>query len=406
MLRTFITGSYKKPRQFTWVTGMLLLVFTLVLSFSGYLLPWDQLAYWAVTVAVSAAEAAPPADIIGKNINLLVRGAPTFGAGGLLRWYLLHVLVLPLLTGIFFFVHYYKVVLHGHSLPPGREKVGDDTAKRVPKTERTYFTPDLLTSELMWTAVTTLLIIIGALWFYNAPLERQADPLNTPLHVVAPWYLAWSQGWLKLADKIIVAFIFMPALATAFFVMPYIEVGKSRRYADRRVGLSVTMLFIAFMLVSNWMGSPEYLVEGSPEQEVAQDLIPQEGHSALLAVPYEDLVNGTYEPGQVVDGNAHLTEALAEFEAAMNRRSCNVNGDRWDDDCEVHQEGEDKRYSNSFASEAMPDPSALLRIEEEQHNMKKLTLLFRVMDPDDAETVLVDEQRVAFRHIDSGYEEE
>jgi ubiquinol-cytochrome c reductase cytochrome b subunit len=406
MLRTFITGSYKQPRQFTWVTGMLLLVFTLILSFSGYLLPWDQLAYWAVTVAVSAAEAAPPAEIIGKNINLLVRGAPTFGAGGLLRWYLLHVLVLPLITSIFFFVHYYKVVLHGHSLPPGREKVGEDTAKRVPKSNRTYFTPDLITSELMWTALATLLLIVGALWFYSAPLERQADPLNTPLHVVAPWYLAWSQGWLKLGDKLLVAFVFMPALATAFFAMPYIEVGKSRRYADRRVGLSVTMLFIAFMLVSNWMGSPEYKVEGSPEQEVAQDLIPQEGHSTLLAVPYEDLELGIYEPGQVVKDNPHLTEALAEFEAAMNRRSCNVNGDRWDDDCDTHQEGEDRRYGNSFANEAMPDPEAFLRIEEDQHNLKKLILLFNVVNPEDPDDVLVDEQRIAYRHADSGYEEE
>ena len=406
MLRTFITGSYKQPRQFTWVTGMLLLVLTLILSFSGYLLPWDQLAYWAVTVAVSAAEAAPPAEILGQNLNLLVRGAPTFGAGGLLRWYLLHVLVLPLITGIFFFVHYYKVVLHGHSLPPGREKVGEDTAKRVPKTDRTYFTPDLLTSELMWTALATLLLIVGALWFYSAPLERQADPLVTPLHVVAPWYLAWSQGWLKLADKVIVAFIFMPALATAFFVMPYIEIGKSRRYADRRVGLSVTMLFIAFMLVSNWMGSPEYRVESSPEQEVAQDLIPQEGHSVILAVPYEDLELGTFEPGQVVAGNPRFTEALAEFEAAMNRRSCNVNGDRWDDDCKIGEEGADKKYSNTFANEAMPDPTAFLTVEEAQHNLKRVIMHFSVIDPDDPDNILVDEERVAFRHADSGYEEE
>jgi quinol-cytochrome oxidoreductase complex cytochrome b subunit len=405
MLRTFITGSYKQPRQFTWVTGMLLLFLTLILSFSGYLLPWDQLAYWAVTVAVSAAEAAPPADILGKNLNLLVRGAPTFGAGGLLRWYLLHVLVLPLVAGIFIFVHYYKVVLHGHSLPPGREQVGEDTAKRVPKSNRTYFTPDILTSELMWTAIATLLLIAGALWFYSAPLERQANPLVTPLHVVAPWYLAFSQGWLKLADKVIIAFIFMPALMTAFFVMPYLEVGKSRRYADRRIGLSVAMLFIAFMLVSNWMGSPEYKVESSPEQEVAQDLIPQEGHSVILAVPYEDLEIGTYEPGQVVDGNPHLTEALAEFEAAMNRRSCNVNGDRWDDECKITKLGDDKQYSNSFTGEAMPDPTAFLQIEEEQHNLKRLIMNFTVIDPDDPGIVRVDYDRVAFRHADSGYEE-
>lgn len=128
MLRTFVTGSYKKPRQFTWLTGMILLVLTLVLSFSGYLLPWDQLAYWAVTVAVSAAEAAPGPAFLGKNINLLLRGAPVIGAGGLLRFYLLHVLALPLLTGIFFFVHYYKVVVHGHSLPPA----GRPSAKTRP----------------------------------------------------------------------------------------------------------------------------------------------------------------------------------------------------------------------------------------------------------------------------------
>ncbi len=406
MLRTFLTGSYKHPRQFTWVTGMLLLVFTLVLSFSGYLLPWDQLAYWAVTVAVSAAEAAPPADIVGQNMNLLIRGAPTFGAGGLLRWYLLHVLVLPLLAAVFFFVHYYKVVLHGHSLPPGREQLGEDTAKRVPKSDRTYFTPDILTSELMWTALATLLLIVGALWFYNAPLESQANPLVTPLHVVAPWYLAWSQGWLKLADKVFIAFVFIPTLALAFFVMPYIEIGKSRRYADRRLGLSVTMLFIAFMLVSNWMGSPEYAVESSPEQEVAQELIPQEGHSVILAVPYEDLEPGTYEPGEVVDGNAPLTLALEEFEAAMSRHTCNVNGDRWKDDCKIKEVEGGKQYSNSFTNTAMPDAEAWLTIEQEQHDLKRITLSFFAADPDNPENVLVDSDRVAYRHVDSGYEEE
>ncbi|HUS94324.1 MAG TPA: cytochrome b N-terminal domain-containing protein [Patescibacteria group bacterium] len=404
MLRTFLTGSYKKPRQFTWLTGMLLLIFTLVLSFSGYLLPWDQLSFWAVTVAVSAAEAAPPAEILGTNINLLIRGAPTFGDGGLLRWYLLHVLVLPLLTGVFLFVHYYKVVLHGHSLPPGQEKVGEDTAKRVPKGERTYFTPDILTSELMWTALTTLLLIVGALWFYNAPLESQANPLVTPLHVVAPWYLAWSQGWLKLADKVLIAFIFMPALATAFFVMPYIEVGKSRRYADRRVGLSITMLFIAFMLVSNWMGSPEFAVESSADQELFQELVPQEGHSVLLAVPFEDLEEGFYVPGGDAP-NPALEEALQEFKSAMDRHSCNVNGNTWKDDCKPikDSEGNIERYANTFASEAMPDAKAALRIEAEQHDLKRIIMQVSSRDPVSGE-ILVDAERVAFRHADSGYE--
>jgi hypothetical protein len=341
-------------------------------------------------------------------MNLLVRGAPTFGPGGLLRWYLLHVLVLPLLLGIFFFVHYYKVVLHGHSLPPSREQIGEDTAKRVPKEERTYFTPDLITSELMWTALTSLVLIVLAIWFYNAPLESQANPLVTPLHVVAPWYLAWSQGWLKLADKVIIAFIFIPALATAFFVMPYIEVGKSRRYADRRIGLSVAMLFIAFMLVSNWMGSPEYRVESSPELEVAQELLPQEGHSPLLAVPYDDLEPGVWEPGQEVEGNRALTLALEEFESAMDNHSCNLNGDRWADDCDVVtlEESGLVVYQNSFTDEAMPDATATLTIEQEQDDMKRLTLHFEAPDPEAPGTLAIDQDRVTFRHAGANYEEQ
>ena len=203
MLRTFITGSYKKPRQFTWATGMLLLVFTIFLSFSGYLLPWDQLAYWALTVFISGGAAAPAPAFVNDTVLLVLQGGPALGANGLLRWYLLHVLLLPLLAGIFFFVHYYKVVLYGISLPPGREQIGEDTAKRVPKDERTYFIPDILTSELMWTALATLFLVAGALWLWDAPLETHADPVVTPLHVVAPWYLSWSQGWLKLALSLI-----------------------------------------------------------------------------------------------------------------------------------------------------------------------------------------------------------
>jgi hypothetical protein len=413
MLRTLITGSYKYPRQITWLTGMLLLVLTLVLSFSGYLLPWDQLSFWAVTVAVSAAEAAPPAEIVGKNMNLLVRGAPTFGPGGLLRWYLLHVLALPLLLGIFFFVHYYKVVLHGHSLPPGREQIGEDTAKRVPRDERTYFTPDILTSELMWTGLTTLILIAGSLWFYQAPLEHQANPIVTPLHVVAPWYLAWSQGWLKLADKVFIAFIFIPALATAFFVMPYLEVGKSRRYADRRVGLSVSMLFMAFMLVSNWMGSPEYRVLSSPEQEVSQDILPQEGPSVLLSVPYEAMEPGVYNPGQEVENNPHLTLALEELENSVRSHSCSLNGESdWPACSEVELENGTIQYVQETLlgpaeQGAMPDPEVTLTIEQAQPNVRMLTLHFLVEDPQNpGGDPIVDFARVAYRHADSNYEED
>ena len=92
MLRTYLTGSYKRPRQFTWVTGMILLLTTLILSFSGYLLPWDQLAYWAITVGTSVASYAPGAGPILKTILL---GGPEVGQEALTRFYGLHVMLSP-----------------------------------------------------------------------------------------------------------------------------------------------------------------------------------------------------------------------------------------------------------------------------------------------------------------------
>lgn len=413
MLRTYLTGSYKKPRQFTWLTGMILLCLTLILSFSGYLLPWDQLAYWAVTVAVSAAEAAPGPEALGRNINLLVRGAPTIGAGGLLRFYLLHVLALPILTAVFIFVHYYKVVLHGHSLPPGREAIGEDTAKRVPKDERVYFTPDILTNELMWTALTVLFLVGGAMFLPvgvgQAAIESHANPTVTPLHVVAPWYLEWSQGWLKLASKEFIAFIFIPGLATLFFIWPYLEVGKSRRYADRRAGISLAAAFIAFMFFSNYMGSPKFLVRGSADQEVGQELLPQEGHSPLLEVPFEELSLGRFYPGDRIDGAPHFTKALHEFETSMKKWACTLQSSHpYLEPCRVRTvmvEGvPTKQYNSSFGRSVMVDPEAYLEITQIQHNMYRLQLVFQAYDPDDPGRLAFDNTWKKYRHAESYYE--
>jgi ubiquinol-cytochrome c reductase cytochrome b subunit len=197
MVRTYLTGSYKAPRQFTWFTGVILLVLTLFLSFSGYLLPWDQLAYWAVTIGTSMAEAIPP-PIVGETVNLLARGAPDIGANGLMRFYLLHVLFLPLALFLFFFVHYYKVVHFGISLPSDEEEVGQDTANKVPADRRVYFLPDVMLDEAALLIVFTALMVIISVFAFAAPLESIANPQSTPLHTVAPWYFYWLQGLLKI----------------------------------------------------------------------------------------------------------------------------------------------------------------------------------------------------------------
>ncbi len=293
MIRTFATGSYKKPRQFTWFSGMLLLIFTLFLSFTGYLLPWDQLAFWAVTIGTSMAEAVPP-QVVGTDVNLILRGAPDIGAGGLLRFYLAHVFLLPMLLTVFLGVHYYKVVLHGPSLPPRSEEIGQDTAKRIPPEKRVYFIPDIATSELMWFGAASFIMVVLCVWCFHAPLEHHANPASTPLHTTAPWYFLWLQGMLKLGDKVLMGVLLPGFLLAAFMVWPYLDTTPSRRYAHRKIALSIACLFITTMLVLTYMGTPNYGVESSGDVEVAQALAPVEGVGPLRAVPFDQLKNGVY----------------------------------------------------------------------------------------------------------------
>ncbi len=313
MMRTWITGSYKKPRQFTWFTGVLLLVFTGLLSFTGYLLPWDQLALWAVTIGASMAEATP---VIGQEVNLLVRGAPELGANGLLRFYLLHVLALPIFLFIFTGVHYYKVIVHGHSLPPQKENIGEDTAKRVPLDKRVYFIPDVLTNELVWIGVTTFILTVLVIWFYHAPLENHADPQVTPLGTTAPWYFLWIQGALKLGDKFFWGILFPTVVVGVFAVMPYLDVTKSRRYADRRISLSLAMLTISFMTILSYMGLPEFAVSTTVEKEILHELTFEPAHSHVgvaRTIPYDQLVAGGYTIAELGAENPRF--AIEDFEA-------------------------------------------------------------------------------------------
>lgn len=105
MARVFYRGAYKSPREFNWTIGVILLVLTLLLSFTGYLLPWDQLAYWAVTVGTSMADFVP---FIGEQVREVLLGGDSVGSATLLRFYVLHVAVLPLAMVVLLMVHLWR----------------------------------------------------------------------------------------------------------------------------------------------------------------------------------------------------------------------------------------------------------------------------------------------------------
>ena len=106
MTRVFYHGAYKPPREFNWVVGVILLLLTLLLSFSGYLLPWDQLALWAFTVGSTMGSYAP---VFGDSVSFALIGGVQISADTLLRWYVLHVLFLPFIIVLFMSVHFWRV---------------------------------------------------------------------------------------------------------------------------------------------------------------------------------------------------------------------------------------------------------------------------------------------------------
>ncbi len=105
MARVFYRGAYKAPRQFNWVIGVTLLVLTLLMSFTGYLLPWDQLAFWAVTVGTEMAGYVP---VVGDSVKEMLLGGVLVSASTLLRFYVLHVVVLPTVIVVLLMVHLWR----------------------------------------------------------------------------------------------------------------------------------------------------------------------------------------------------------------------------------------------------------------------------------------------------------
>jgi cytochrome b6 len=106
MFKVFYRGAYRTPREFNWVIGVVLLIVTLFLSYTGYLLPWDQLAYWAITVGSNIMSAVP---LLGQKMRFLMLGGNSVNANALLRFYVLHCVILPLVAILFIGVHFWRI---------------------------------------------------------------------------------------------------------------------------------------------------------------------------------------------------------------------------------------------------------------------------------------------------------
>jgi len=315
LVRVFVTASYKKPRSFNWLVGMVLLLITLLFSYSGYLLPWDQIAYWAITIGTSVADSVP---MVGVQVQKLLLGGPQVGQLGLLRFYTLHVIILPVALAIMFGVHYYKVVRQGISLPPSLEGKGE-------KDERVPYLPDILVREVLWVMLGLLVLLIPTMTFYSAPLEDHANPFVTPLHATAPWYFLWIQGLIKLPDvfggiiegKFVYGVLVPGILFGILFALPYIDRNPSRRWQDRKLALGLGALVIIAIVVLTWMGTPAYGLDTPPAEKIALEFVPVDRRGAIHELGWDDLVDGVYDTRTFSTNEPNIPTKLTEFMVAL-----------------------------------------------------------------------------------------
>ncbi|HMQ53717.1 MAG TPA: cytochrome b N-terminal domain-containing protein [Anaerolineae bacterium] len=214
MLRVFFTGGFRQPRQFNWILGLTLLFLTVAANFTGYLLPWDQLAYWAITVGTGLVEYIPG---VGRWIQTVILGGPEVGAATLLNFYSLHIALIPLGLMAIMSFHFWRVRKDGGVVTPrGPDEPVETKLKRV------VTIPNLVLREL-----TVGLVFIAALLLFSmlvdAPLEALANPDRSPNPAKAPWYFMGIQELLLHFHPFIAALV-IPGLAIgALFILPYLD---------------------------------------------------------------------------------------------------------------------------------------------------------------------------------------
>jgi len=283
MCRVFFTGSYKTPREFNWNIGVALFLLTLLSSFTGYLLPWDQLAFWAITVGTSIAGYAP---FVGKALKFMLLGDTTVGQEALLRFYVLHVVVLPLVLTLFVGVHFWRIRKDGGLAKASEPEVEPvivvaPVAEPVPvlaaaasasaeptrrfslqglvrgtfvKVDKidpdTVFSwPNLLIAELFVLLLTIAGVLLVSILF-NAPLEKPVNIMHPPNPAKAPWYFLGLQEQVSYS-----AFwggIGVPGIELLLLVLlPYFDRGKQgigRWFARER--LLANSIFLLFVIVN------------------------------------------------------------------------------------------------------------------------------------------------------------
>ncbi len=268
MLRVVMFGSYKTPREVTWMTGVVSLLIILGFALTGYLLPWDQKAYWATTVTINIARSTP---LVGEQIASFMRGGVELGALTLLRWYTAHVFLLPVALIGFVVAHLYLMRRHGISGP----------IATVEGPSRPFY-PYQAFKDTMAAAFVFALLLTFALTM-RVPLDAVADPSDATYVPRPEWYFLSLFQLLKYFPGPLepIATIVIPGLVVCgLLLLPLLDRGPDRHPVKRPlVGAGVAILGTAIVALT-WLGLKDSPAHADPAhwttlaiagQEFAQD---------------------------------------------------------------------------------------------------------------------------------------
>ena len=278
MIRVFAVGAYKYPREINWLLGVGLFLIVMGFSFTGYLLPWDQKAYWATAVGTNIAGTTP---FIGGALVALLRGGSELGAATLARFYAFHSLWLPLILTVVVALHLIVLIRQGIAARPKDLEVGAPSKTSDPKYPDYYheayaatkrggmrFWPDILGKDAIVSAAVVLMIVLIAV-LVRTPLEAPADPTDTSYIPRPEWYFLPIYQLLKLVPGSMESLIAVGVPSVLVLVMlglPFFDRGSTRNLLHRPAALISLALILggAGFLIGAAGRGPHRADEGIP----------------------------------------------------------------------------------------------------------------------------------------------
>jgi quinol-cytochrome oxidoreductase complex cytochrome b subunit len=255
-LRVFFSGAFHPPRQFNWIFGLVMFLLVLGSNFTGYLLPWDQLAFWAITICTGMLEYIPG---IGMELQKLIRGGSDIGPAALSNFFAIHTAIIPAGLLILMPFHFWRIRKAKGLVVP--RKPGDDPDDRG-KTVATI--PNLIVRELVVAAVLVALILVVSVLF-NAPLEEKANPGLSPNPTKAPWYFSGLQELLLHFHPLFAVLVIPAVVVGLLFLLPFIRYDNDTAgvwfasYQGRKIAVAAAA--VAAILSALYIVADEYFID-------------------------------------------------------------------------------------------------------------------------------------------------